>query len=202
MATTKPGAAGLNPRHALSQREIMFCRIYVAQGNAKGGDAYALSFYPEAYKEGEWHVHPKLPTKDRLTKLSSGLLGRRPVAEYVDFLSNTDAGSAARDVLHESALVGDGADAQRAAARILDMEDKLGARDATERYAEMMCAIGAEVVVPIPGGGEAVMPFKEMFPQYSEALPPADVLDKTIRALEGYKAKLEEQGEADNGAEE
>jgi len=59
----------------------------------------------------------------------------------------------------------------------------------------VMCAIGTEVVVDVPGGGQVIMPMKALFPQYAEALPPDDVVKKTIKTLQQFLTRHEYQTE-------
>jgi RNase P subunit RPR2 len=88
----------------------------------------------------------------------------------------------------DQVLFGDDQASLRAAQYVLADEDKLGFRDAVERYAEIMTEIGAEVVVPLPStiernvlcphcfethgvkfDLEVSVPFGEMFPRDEES---------------------------------
>jgi hypothetical protein len=115
------------------------------------------------------------------------LMSQEHIKGFYEELIEVNPGDRAREVLAEQALLGDESAARSAAKQILEDEDKLGQRSSFELWAEIMCAIGAEVVVPLPGGGEAVTDMREMFPRYKEAMPPKDVIDKTIRSLEQYR---------------
>jgi hypothetical protein len=84
---------------------------------------------------------------------------------------------------------------RQAANAILEQEDKLGARDAYEHWAQIMCAIGTEVVLEVPGKGEVVVPLKALFPQFAEALPPDEVVRKTIKTLEEFLGREKFQTE-------
>lgn len=55
----------------------------------------------------------------------------------------------ARQQLSDNILFGSSTEKQKAVEQILKEEDKLGLRDAAERWADIMCDIGAEVVFPL-----------------------------------------------------
>jgi len=123
-----------------------------------------------------------LPTNKALSARARTVLESEWVVMFMDE-QEKEPGEVAREVLVEKAqFEGD----RRAAEIIIDQEDKLGFRDAQEKWAEIMCAIGAEVVVPLPGGEEVVVPLKSMFPKYEDALPPPEVIEKSIKALDQH----------------
>lgn len=177
----------ISVRHALDPDELEFCRIYAAFGYQNHTEAYRRAFFPKIRDEtGKRVEHPEMPTAKNVNAAARRLLDTAHIQAYLEEL-RTSTGEIARDVLRDHAQFGDDQASARAAIKILEQEDKLGARDATLQWAELMCAIGTEVVVPLPGGSEVSVPFSTMLPQYADAMPPADVLTKTIRALEAYR---------------
>lgn len=200
--------ARVSVRYALTDREFTFCRVYAAFGEKNAAEAYRRS---HCVQQGEDYFEkddsgkpcgPKLNPK-AVSKQASLLLGRDHIVAFIEELRNP-TGDHARDALSDQVLFADD-DGQRlkAAQRVLDDEDKLGFRDAADAWAERMCAIGAEVVVPIPGGGEVAFHAREMFPRFAEALPPRDVIVKTMKSLDAYlwlengRAKEEDRDPAD-----
>jgi hypothetical protein len=181
----------ISVRHALTEREFDFCRIYAAFGEKNAAEAYRRSHcvqQGEDYFEKDADGKPAGKALDAkaVSKQASLLLGRDHIKLFMEELRNP-TGDHAREALSDQVLfAGDENQRLKAAQRVLDDEDKLGFRDAADAWAERMCAIGAEVVVPVPGGGETVFHAKEMFPRYAEALPPADVLVKTMKSLDQY----------------
>jgi hypothetical protein len=201
-------AKKISHRHACSDEELAFCKQIA--GGLPAATAFGRVFLKERRKgnrveryEPEDYEHLKrnpqadvtaVPAKE-VSRRANLMLAQEHVKGYLAELTGSDPGDRAREVLTEQALFGDDTAARRAAEKILEGEDKMGMRDAYEQWAMVMCAIGAEVVVPIPGGGEAVADLREMFPRYSEALPPVDVIDKTIRSLEDYREAVLARGE-------
>jgi hypothetical protein len=177
----------VSSRHALSDQEFDFCKRHLA--GLPAATAYRRAFLKETGTGATFAsldangngVGPELDSKE-VSRRASTLLKQDYIKAYLAEIANP-AGDHARGVLLEKALFeGD----RMAAQTILDQEDKLGARDAYEHWATVMCAIGTEVVVDLPGGGEAVVPLKGLFPQFADALPPPDVVRKTIATLEAY----------------
>lgn len=192
MSSTK-----ISARHALTQKELDFCRIYAGFDFSNPSEAWRRAFHPDLHdsETGAYHPDPSCPKPASVAKRVAALLDKAHIQAYLAELKG-DASDRARGVLAEQAHFGEGADAQRAAMKILESEDKLKFRDAVENWAEILCAIGTEVVVPLPGGGEVAFPFREMFPRYAEALPPVDVLRKTEQTLREYRESLEEPDRA------
>ena len=189
----------ISARHALTEQELDFCKRYEAMGRKNHTEAYRRAFWPR-YKDsdGRWVLpeHQDLPPPKEVSRRATRLLDQDYILAYLEELRQT-AGDRARDVLSEQVQFEVGRPAAQAAAQILQQEDKLGFRDAVEKYAEIMSAIGAEVVVPAPGGGEVSFPLREMYPRFSESLPPADVLLKTENALREYREKVEAADEGE-----
>jgi hypothetical protein len=201
-------------RHALTEREFDFCRIYAAFGEKNAAEAYRRSYcvqvgedWVEKDSAGKAVVdaqgnHKALDSKE-VSKRASAILKLDHIAKFMEKLRD-GTGEHARAALADQVLfASDENQRLKAAQRVLDDEDKLGFRDAADAWAERMCAIGAEVVVPVPGGGEVAFHAREMFPRYAEALPPVDVLVKTMKSLDQYawlelgRAKGEERDPAD-----
>jgi hypothetical protein len=183
----------ISARHALSTDELMFVRIYSAFGEQNAAEAYRRAFLLED-DDGGWFEKTKkgviredkpVDPKSASTR-AARLLSQDHIKGYIAELKQ-GAGDAARQQLADAVLFTNDATALKAAEKVLADEDKLGFRDAVERWAEIMCAIGTEVVVPVPGGGEVSFPLRDMFPTYAEALPPQDVIEKTIKTLEVFR---------------
>jgi hypothetical protein len=187
----------ISARHALTDQEFDFCRKHL--GGLKPATAYRRAFLVEA-KDGMTYasldaqgngVGEAIPSKE-VSRRANILLEQDHITAFLTSMDKT-AGEHARSVLLEQALFeGD----RGSAVKILEDEDKMGARDDYEYWAMVMCAIGAEVVITIDEStGEIVVPMKALFPQYTEALPPDDVVRKTIQTLEAYLTRETLQGE-------
>lgn len=191
----------ISHRHALDSDELMFVRIFVAFGKQNAAEAYRRAYLAKN-EEGNWFLRDKKgdPRLDKpvdantASKKATALLKQDHIAGYIAELDQ-GAGDAARQTLTDAVLFTDDQLSLKAAEKVLADEDKLGFRDAVELWAEVMCALGTEVVLAVDGA-EVVVPLKAMFPQYADAIPPLDVLDKTIRTLEAYRAA---RAEADQG---
>lgn len=179
----------INPKHALTIEELNFCKVYLAFGEKNAAEAYRRSFFAGRVKEA--------PPPKECSKQATRLLSQDYIAAYIAEIQKT-VSDHARQTLSDQVMFGDDGVARRAAEMILADEDKLGFRDAAEKWAQIMCAIGAEVVYPLDAGHEIAFPLKAMFPQYTSALPPKDVLTKTINSLEGYLQKVYEDEQKEN----
>ncbi len=179
----------ISTKHALTPMERDFCKIYAAFGNTNHTEAYRRSFFADP------KLAEKMPPPKKLSSIAGQLLRQPYIAAYIAEISKP-ASTNARTVLTDQVLFGDEAIAGKAAIKIFDQEDKLKFRDAVEQWCEHMVEIGTEVVVPLPGGEEVAFPLRAMFPQFADALPSVEVLDKTIAALSDYKAEVERR-EAD-----
>jgi hypothetical protein len=171
----------VSAKYALTPEELDFCLKFKA--GLPAATAYRRAFYADL-KDGD----PELPDSKARSARSQTLLREDYIQRYLAEIEGVTAGDSARAMLADAAqFEGD----RVAAQKILEQEDKLFLQDAYERWVEIMCAIGTEVVVPIPGGGEAVVPMREMFPRYAEALPPPAVIEKTMKTLDQYLWKVE-----------
>jgi hypothetical protein len=187
-------ARTVSARHALTEQEFDFCKRHLA--GLPAATAYRRAFFIEkggvTYEsiapngDGENEVSSK-----EVSRRASTLLTQDHIQAYLAEITNP-AGDQARAVLLEKAVFdGD----RQAAQSVVDQEDKHNLRDAYEHWAMVMCAIGTEVVVDVPGGGQVIMPMKALFPQYAEALPPDDVVKKTIKTLQQFLTRHEYQTE-------
>jgi hypothetical protein len=181
----------ISPRHALTDAEFAFIRIYAAFGKKNAPEAWRRAFCVLG-ADGEFYLKGPNgePTGDPLSSKTQGarantLLGQDYIQGFLDELER-GVGDQARDALAEEVAFGSEQARLKAVQRVLDDEDKLGFRNAVDAYFERACAIGAEVVVPLPGPGAVVMDLRQMFPTFAEALPPPDVLVKTMKSLDQY----------------
>lgn len=147
--------ADVSARHALLDDEIKFVRMWLALGEKNATEAYRRAFLVQDgnqwFKRGAKGERSGAPVTSRwITKEASVLLKKDHIQRYVAELK-APASDTARSTLVEQVRFGDSQEALRAANRILDDEDKLGFRDAAEMWADIMCEVGAEVVVPLPG---------------------------------------------------
>lgn len=182
-------AAGrhVSARHALTDLEFEFCKRHLA--GLPAATAYRRTFLAEA-ADGKTYasvdatgagVGKPIHSKE-VSRRASILLAQEHVQAYLGEITSP-AGDRARGVLLEKAMF----DGDRMAAQaVLEDEDKAGARDAVEHWAHIMCAIGTEVVIDVPGRGEIALPMKALFPQFADALPPPGVVRKTIATLEAF----------------
>jgi hypothetical protein len=160
----------VSARHALTDEEFRCCKIFAGFGFKNATEAFRR-VYGDTNKTGQ---------------SAKNFFEREHIITFLEELKGTGP-DAARAVLEDQARLGDTAAIRRQAAEmILDNQDKLGIQDAAERFWEIQAAIGAEVVVPIPGGGEVTAPVRDFFPKFDFPLPPPDVLYKTICSLDQY----------------
>lgn len=151
--------AKISPRHALTDDEIDFCRRYKAGLSA--AEAFRRAFYTD----------DSPPPPKTIAKQAAALLKREHIQSYLEEIEGSTSDHA-RGVLAEQVLFGDPNAARRAAEEVLKQEDKVGFRDAVERWADIMREVGAEIEVPLPADcphcGEplyATAQFAEMFPK-------------------------------------
>lgn len=150
----------ISRKHALLPAELKFCKVYLGFGKTNHTEAYRRSFMRRR-KDGEW-VEPPIDgysqeELDALDPLSTKEINRRAkqllkqsyIQEYLKEVG-LPVGAQARGVLTEQVTFGSEQHARKAAEQVLAQEDKLGIRDATFRWAEIMREIGAEIEVPLP----------------------------------------------------
>jgi hypothetical protein len=165
----------VSARHAVNADEKRFVRMFLALGEKNQAEAYRRSFLVcennQYFQRDSKGLRTGAPLPPRnVGKLASMLLKKDHIKAYIAELK-TPASDAARDTLTDQVRFGDSQEALRAANRILDDEDKLGFRDACEKWAEIMCEVGAEVVVPIPGNVEADVHCPHCFETHHVSLP-------------------------------
>lgn len=182
----------ISAKHGLVKEELKFCQVYDSFGRTNPAEAYRRSFlvrkggeYWEPDRDGKIDMTGDPVPAKLCARRAQALLKQPHISSYLDEL-NSPAGDRARAELHEQVLFGDPQQAARASTRLLDDEDKLGFRDAVELHTMVQCAIGTEVHAPLPDGGKAIFDMREMYPTYSDALPPPDVLVKTMKSLDQY----------------
>jgi hypothetical protein len=132
----------ISARHALNESEFKFCKAYSAGLNAP--EAYRRAFVAEVEE-----IAPEKRTKE-VSRRARALLKQDYIERYLEEIGHP-AGERARAVLTDQALFGSEASSRKAAEKILADEDKLGFRDAVERFLEIMVEVGADVEVPLPG---------------------------------------------------
>jgi hypothetical protein len=179
----------ISARHALEPEEKRFCTVYAAFGEKDAAEAYRRAWPDEVWEfNSDRGRYDK--TKSKLTaKEVSARASRLLALDYIqDFLKELRgaAGDHAREAIQEATVLGDERQRLVAAEKVLNLENELGFQDDTERFWEISAAIGDEVVVPVPGGGEVIVPIREMFPRFDAVLPPADVLGQTIQSLDQF----------------
>lgn len=171
-----------NPvRAALTPEELKFCEVYAGFGEKNAPEAYRRSHLAKlrgAYYDPDWVVieggkvvglvdsgdGPPAPVgpKDIQRRLKT-LLAQEHVQDYLKVLRRSP-GDAARAELGEQVRMAPTEQLRRSAAeKILADEDKLAFKSGVQRWAEILCEIGAEIVVPCKKHGEHAVPFSKMF---------------------------------------
>lgn len=186
----------ISAKHACSADELNFCRIHIAMREANANEAFRRAFTKDCFEEADDGSLKEKLTAREVGKRVEALLKRRHVIEYLEELRTTLPGEQARAALIDAVLFGDGEQVS-AAEKLLKQEDKLGTREATMEWAALMCAIGAEVVVPLPvqcgrcgEPFESAVPMGTLIPRFDNITPPLDALRKTEKSLEDYLANV------------
>ena len=150
----------ISTEHALTSKEVEFCKVYVAFGYKNHTDAYRRAFCivrqdstfvePPAPHMSDQEIR-SLPTMlpKEMNRKASTLLKQDHILAYIDEIAKS-AGDHARRVIADTARFGKPSERMRAADAILAAEDKLGQRDAVERWVEILCEVGADIEVPLP----------------------------------------------------
>ncbi len=183
----------ISSRHALTEQELAFVRIYSAFGHTNATEAYRRAYLGQD-DDGNWFDlsrtgdlrTDKPVTAKAAQNRAAALIRQDHIAAYIAELKG-QAGDHARQTLTDAVLFTKDQTALKAAEKVLQEEDKLGFRDAVEQWGEILAAIGTEVVVALPDGREAVVPFGRLFPTFEGATPPPDVITKTIKTLEAMR---------------
>ena len=170
----------ISARYALTEKEFECVRMFAGFGFRSRPESWKRTFGERDPESGKVYS-----TKD-IQKRADSFFVQSHIVAYIDELRGTSSDHA-RQVLEDQVLFGATEALRRQAAEtVLSNQDKLGIQDAAEKFWEVTAAIGAEVVVPIPGRGEVVAPVSGMFPQFKDALPPPDVIVKTMKSLDQY----------------
>lgn len=147
-------------RNVIEPEELRFCQIYLAFGERDASEAYRRAFC-RRNSRGHWVEVGRNTdlTRDEINDLepmdvglaakrSSGLLKQRHIQEALAEIKKSPS-EHARQTLANQILFGTEREKAKALELVLKEEDKLGLRDAAELWAEVMCEIGAEVIVPL-----------------------------------------------------
>lgn len=129
---------------ALAAAERDFCMYYLANGKNQLA-AYRTAFPKTTRRAPDFEV---LGTADEL-------LARPAIQAFLEVAGGSESEIAAH-VLREGMLSGAAADRMRAAQTILAKDQREGSRQASERWAETMKAVGAEIEMPVPPGATSV----------------------------------------------
>ena len=139
---------GLSPAKGVTDEEKAFVHHYLSFGNAS-----------EAFREA-------FPDKaDDATKKSYVLLKDKRIIAYMEYCELPTA-ELASSVIRDGLLTSGSLPLAKAA---LDREEKENVRTATERWAQIMCEIGAEVVVPGGPEGDKVFQFSNLMKSQSRS---------------------------------
>lgn len=157
----------VSAKHALSPRELEFCKVLESTGGTNPFIAYVRAF---CYRSGDAIIEPKLPVDgldpvalrealraeaedpiraDEVKARAAKLLQEPHIQAFMKEM-RLPILDIARSRIGEQALFGDDKDGRLAAKQILDDQDALGVRDAAEYWAQILCEIGTEVDVPLP----------------------------------------------------
>ena len=134
----------ISARHALTEKESEFVKVYLAFGETNVAEAYRSS-HLEQRLDGQYVEPPRermslddlnllkvIPPRE-CTRLGKQLLAQQYIQDYIAEIKRPP-GDTARTVIAEQALFADEAAARSAATKILEQEDKLGFKDAVERW--------------------------------------------------------------------
>ena len=150
----------ISAKHALTPEEIEFCKVFIGFGSKNHTEAYRRAFLkrrPDSTYAERWEAGtdpdlilalPEVSPKD-VTRRAKAVLKQDHIERYLEEILRPP-GDEARSVLADQARFGSEGASRKAAEEILKQEDKLGFREAVDRWAEIMVEIGAEVEVPLP----------------------------------------------------
>jgi hypothetical protein len=179
----------ISVRRSLTDEEVKFCVTYSGFGEKNATEAYRRGFPEECYnydaERGRYQRNVEILDPGNVQARASRLLKQQHIIAFLQEMRGS-RGDHARSAIADEALLGNGAAQLKAAERVLELESDLGFQEDVERFWEISASIGDEVVVPVPNGGEVIIPVKEMFPRFDDVLPPADALFKTLQSLDQY----------------
>lgn len=147
-------------RNVIDPDELRFCQIYLAFGEKDRTEAYRRAFRRKNHR-GEWIDVPRnaeltpeelrsapLLNSQTANERSKALLKIKHIQDTLEELKGSPADHA-RQTLVDNILFGTSTEKKDAIKQIFADEDKLGFKDASEKWAEIMCDAGAEVVIPL-----------------------------------------------------
>lgn len=150
--------SNVTPGFLLTDNEKQFCAYY----DRMIGENPDPKHFAETLRSAYRHAYPETTeTGKQLTAMARKLYNDQRIQNYFPYLS-TEAKEMANQILAEQATVGDQKTAMKAAETILKQGEAKAFDTAVQRWASIMCQIGAEVVYPIAPGKEVVIPFSDL----------------------------------------
>lgn len=147
-------------REVIDPEELRFLRVFLAFGERDKTEAYRRAYHRKNHK-GQWIDAPRgtnlsdtelrdapLLKPDVASERAKALMKLKYIQEALEELKKTPA-EHARQTLADQILFGTPGEKKEAVKQIFADEDKLGFKDASEKWAEIMCDAGAEVVIPL-----------------------------------------------------
>lgn len=160
----------LGAKHALTSEELKFCRVYLAMGETNAAEAWRRAFPNLAFPKSDDGSDAEPLASKEVSRRANQLLKADHIQRYIAELKRPTS-EHARGVLADQILTGDDQQALRAAQRALDEEDKLGFRDAVDRFWEVTAEAGAEIVVPLPGEASGDVTCPDCYRRFRATLP-------------------------------
>lgn len=155
-----PAKRVLPMREVIDPEELRFLRVYLAFGERDRTEAYRRAYHRKNHR-GEWIDMPRganlsdnelrdapLLKPETANERSKAMMKHKYIQEALEELKKTPA-EHARQTLADQILFGTSSEKKEAVKQIFADEDKLGFKDASDKWAEIMCGAGAEVVVPL-----------------------------------------------------
>ena len=150
--------SNVTPGFLLTDSEKKFCAYYKEMIGENPDPKHEAETLRRAYN----HAYPDVTTVGKqLTAMARKLYHDPRIQNYFPYL-NTEAKEMANQILSEQAATGDAKTAFKAAETILKQGEAKAFDTAVQRWASIMCQIGAEVVYPIGPGKEIVVPFSDL----------------------------------------
>jgi len=160
MPKTGPRERRISIRGVIEPEELRFCQIFLAFGKKDLAEAYRRAFLRKN-ANGTWIDLPRGQefTKEEIAAAEKimphevgirarALMRQAHIQQTLEELQRSPS-EHARTTLVDNILFGTATEKKDAVKAIIAEEDKLGFRDAADKWAEIMCDIGAEVVVPL-----------------------------------------------------